>query len=160
MNLWIGHYYPHYQGGNNLQIYTFELQVSDVDNEVIASLELRDPLYMNMLAQSLNRFCLFATPWSVALQAHLSMGWQEYCSGLPFPSPGDLLTQWSNPCLLHWQADSLPLSHQRSPLHLFLYSSLLSLPVPPQANLSAFVFLFIKTYWTSKTFQVGSLCVI
>ena len=35
---------------------------------------------------------LFATPWTVAHQAPLSMGflWQEYSSGLPFPSPGDL----------------------------------------------------------------------
>ena len=36
---------------------------------------------------------LFATPWTVAYQAPLSMGFsrQEYWSGLPFPSPGDLL---------------------------------------------------------------------
>ena len=35
---------------------------------------------------------LFATPWMVAHQAPLSMGLfrQEYWSGLPFPSPGDL----------------------------------------------------------------------
>ena len=35
---------------------------------------------------------LFATPWTVALQGLLSMGSprQEYWSGLPFPSPGDL----------------------------------------------------------------------
>ena len=34
----------------------------------------------------------FVTPWSVAHQAPLSMGFprQEYWSGLPFPSPGDL----------------------------------------------------------------------
>ena len=34
----------------------------------------------------------FATPWSAALQAPLSMGFsrQEYWSGLPFLSPGDL----------------------------------------------------------------------
>ena len=34
----------------------------------------------------------FATPWTVALQAPLSMGFprQEYWNGLPFPSPGDL----------------------------------------------------------------------
>ena len=33
-----------------------------------------------------------ATPWFVAHQAPLSMGFprQEYWSGLPFPSPGDL----------------------------------------------------------------------
>ena len=35
---------------------------------------------------------LFATPWTVAHQAPLSMNFsrQEYWSGLPFPSPGDL----------------------------------------------------------------------
>ena len=34
----------------------------------------------------------FVTPWTVASQAPLSMGFlrQEYWSGLPFPSPGDL----------------------------------------------------------------------
>ena len=35
---------------------------------------------------------LFVTPWPVAHQAPLSMGffWQEYWSELPFPPPGDL----------------------------------------------------------------------
>ena len=35
---------------------------------------------------------LFATPWTVACQAPLSMGVprQEYWSGLPCPTPGDL----------------------------------------------------------------------
>ena len=35
---------------------------------------------------------LFATPWTIAYQAPPSMGFsrQEYWSGLPFPSPGDL----------------------------------------------------------------------
>ena len=34
----------------------------------------------------------FSYPWTVACQAPLSMGlsWQEYWSGLPFPSPGNL----------------------------------------------------------------------
>ena len=32
-----------------------------------------------------------------------------------FPSPGTFLTQRSNPRLLHWHADSLPLIHQGSP---------------------------------------------
>ena len=39
---------------------------------------------------------------------------QAYCSGLPFCSPGDLPNR-SNPRPLHWQANSLPLSHQGSP---------------------------------------------
>ena len=35
---------------------------------------------------------LFATPWTVACQAPLSMEFsrQEYWSGLPFPTPGDI----------------------------------------------------------------------
>ena len=42
--------------------------------------------------KSLSRIWLFATPWTVAYQASQSMGFfrQEYWSGLPFPSPGDL----------------------------------------------------------------------
>ena len=40
----------------------------------------------------LSRVRFFATPWTVAYQAPWSMGFsrQEYWSGLPFPSPGDL----------------------------------------------------------------------
>ena len=30
------------------------------------------------------------TPWTVACQAPLSMGLQEYWTGLPFPPPGNL----------------------------------------------------------------------
>ena len=42
--------------------------------------------------KSLSCVQLFATPWTVAYQAPQSMGFsrQEYWSGLPFPSPGDL----------------------------------------------------------------------
>ena len=42
--------------------------------------------------KSLSRVRLFATPWTAAYQAPLSVGFsrQEYWSGLPFPSPGDL----------------------------------------------------------------------
>ena len=42
--------------------------------------------------KSLSCVWLFATPWTVAHQAPPSMGFssQEYWSGLPFPSPGDL----------------------------------------------------------------------
>ena len=51
----------------------------------------------------------FATLWTVACQTPLSMRFprQEYWSGLPFPTPGDLL------CLLCLQAESLPLSYLR-----------------------------------------------
>ena len=42
---------------------------------------------------------LFATPRTVACQIFLSMGFsrQEYWSELPFPSPGDISDQESNP---------------------------------------------------------------
>ena len=42
--------------------------------------------------KSLSHVRLLVTPWTVAHQAPLSMGFsnQEYWSGLPFPSPGDL----------------------------------------------------------------------
>ena len=42
--------------------------------------------------KSLSRVWLFVTPQTAAYQAPLSMGFsrQEYWSGLPFPSPGDL----------------------------------------------------------------------
>ena len=57
------------------------------------------------------------TPWTIALQATLSMGFssQEYWSWLPFLFPGDLSNQGLNLCLLHWQVDSSPLSHQGRP---------------------------------------------
>ena len=53
----------------------------------------------------LSRVQLFATPWTVAYQASPSMGFsrQEYWSGLPFPSPGDLPDPGSNPGLPHWR---------------------------------------------------------
>ena len=46
----------------------------------------------NSKVKSLSRVRLFATSWAVAYQASLSMGFsrQEYWSGVPFPSPGDL----------------------------------------------------------------------
>ena len=42
--------------------------------------------------KSLSRVQLSATPWTVAHQAPLSIGFprQEHWSGLPLPSPGDL----------------------------------------------------------------------
>ena len=58
-----------------------------------------------------------ATPWIVARQAPLSMGFprQEYWNGLPFPSPGNLPDPGIKPTFPALQVDSLPLSHQGSP---------------------------------------------
>ena len=57
------------------------------------------------------------TPWTVACQAPLSMGFsrQEYWSELPFPSPGDLPNPEIEPVSPAGQAGSLPLSHLTSP---------------------------------------------
>ena len=50
------------------------------------------------------------TPWTVAYQASLSMGFsrQEYWSGLPFPFPGDLPDAGIEPGSPALQADALP----------------------------------------------------
>ena len=50
----------------------------------------------------------FVIPWAVTCQAPLSMGFfqQEYWSGLPFPTPGDLPDSGIEPTSLAWQADS------------------------------------------------------
>ena len=70
----------------------------------------------------------FSTPWTVAHQAPLSMGFprQEYWSGLPFLSPGDLPDPRIKPVSPTWQADSLPLSHQGSPME---WESMFKYPV-------------------------------
>ena len=72
------------------------------------------------VAFMLGRVRIFETPWTVAHQAPLSMksSRQEYQSGLPFPPPVDLPNPGikpSSPASPALQADSLPLSHQRSP---------------------------------------------
>ena len=53
---------------------------------------------------------LFANPWTVAYQGPPSMGFsrQEYWSGLPFPSPGDLPNPGIEPRSPALQADALP----------------------------------------------------
>ena len=52
----------------------------------------------------------FVTPWTVAHQAPLSVGFsrQEYWSGLSFPVPADLPNPGIKPLLPALQADSLP----------------------------------------------------
>ena len=51
----------------------------------------------------------FVAPWTVGLQAPLSMGFprQEYWSGLPFSSPGDLPDPGIEPASSALQVDSL-----------------------------------------------------
>ena len=67
-----------------------------------------------LLFKSQNSVKHFVTPWTVACQAPLFMGFpiQEYWSGLPFPSPR------------HWQEDSLPLNYLGSPFGKILRSKI------------------------------------
>ena len=62
----------------------------------------------------LSHVWLFVTLWTVACQAPLSMEFprQEYWSGLPFPSSGDLPNPGVEPRSRASQDDSSPLSHQ------------------------------------------------
>ena len=68
-------------------------------------------------AQPLSRVQLFEIYWLVAPKSPMSMEFsrQEYWSGLPFATPGDL----SDPGMEHappaFQADALLLSHRGSP---------------------------------------------
>ena len=80
--------------------------------------------------KSLSRVWLFVTPWMVAYQAPLSTGFsrQEYWSGLPFPSPGDLPNPGIEPVSPALQTDTL-------------------LSEPPGKRLRGHMSLQIKTYW-------------
>ena len=81
---------------------------------------------MCVRAKSLQLCLTLLTPWTVAHQAPLSMGFsrQEYWSVLPCPSSGDFPDPGIkpvSPVAPALQADSLPLSHRGSPnLYMFL----------------------------------------
>ena len=60
--------------------------------------------------KSLSHVRLSVTPWTIVYQAPQSMEFsrQEYWSGLPFPSPGDLPNPGTEPRSPILQADALP----------------------------------------------------
>ena len=66
-------------------------------------------LIMKVKVKSLSHVRLFVTPWTVAYQAPLSMGFsrQKYWSVLPFPSPGDLPDPGIKPRFPALEADAL-----------------------------------------------------
>ena len=80
--------------------------------------------------KSLSCVWLFATPWTVAYQAPPSMGFsrQEYWSGLPFPSPGDLPDPGIEPGSSTSQADALPSEPPGKPYMSALEHVYLGLP--------------------------------
>ena len=79
---------------------------------------------------ALSHIWLFMTPWTEAHQAPLSLGFsrQEYWSGLPFPSQGDLLNSGIEPASPTLKASTLPL-------------------VPPENSESSLVMVKRKMFW-------------
>ena len=83
----------------------------------ITQLFMKEPLLLKHFTVCIitNYVCIFsrvqlsATPWTVNVQAPLSMGFsrQEYWSELPFPSPGDLPDPGIKPGSPTLQGDSL-----------------------------------------------------
>ena len=75
---------------------------------------------MKVKVKSLSCVGLFATPWTIAHQAPVSMEFsrQEYWSGLPFPSPGDLPDPGIEPGSPALEADALPSEPQGSPIFI------------------------------------------
>ena len=82
---------------HGLQLHTVCLTVDTSLSIARARQKLHHPAKLK--CSLLSPVCLFATPCTVAYQAPLSMEFsrQEYLSGLPFPSPGDLSDLGINP---------------------------------------------------------------
>ena len=109
----------------------------------------------------LSRVWLFATPWTVAYQVPLSMGFsrQEYWSGLPFPSPGDLSNPGIGPGSLRtpalaggffttrasWEAPESE-SEVAESLRLFATPWTVAYQVPPSMGFSR------QEYWSGLPF--------
>ena len=66
--------------------------VADCNFSLCPHMEEGSRYFRATAVQSLSRVPLFSTPWTVARQPPLSMGFprQEYWSELPFPTPGTL----------------------------------------------------------------------
>ena len=78
-----------------------------------------------MVVYLLNHVRLFVTPGTVACQAPRSMGSsrQEYWSGLPFPSPGDLPYPGIKPGSAALHLDSLPTEPPGRPHYVYILSN-------------------------------------
>ena len=94
------------------------------------------------MSRSVVQSCLdSATPWTVARQAPLSMGFsrQEYRSGLPFPPPGDLPNSWiesTSPAFPALRADSFYCCAPGKPNYINIFTQ---------------IFVFQKNHWYFTT---------
>ena len=101
---------------------------------------------------------LFAVLCTVACQAPLYTGLSrpEYCSGLPVPSPGDLLHPGMEPGPSALQADSLLSESPRKPKKVNIY--LHSFPSLAATNLSLRICLF-WTLGVNEIIQYVAFCI-
>ena len=109
-------------------------------------------LEMKVCVQLLSRVRLFATLWSVARQSPLSMEFsrQEYWSGLPFPTPDDLLNpgiEPQSPASAGGFCTTVPPGKLRIEIYLPNIPSFTSLPssVPNQAK-----FAYSDRLWKAR----------
>ena len=103
-------------------------RVSCIAGGFFTSWATREALYIHFIflytcmcyAESLSCVLLFVTPWTVAPQAPLPMGFsrQEYWSGLPCPLPGDPPNPGIKPRSVALQVDSLPAELEA---HIYIY---------------------------------------
>ena len=108
------------------------------------------------------------TPWTVACHVSLSMEFsrQEYWTGLPFPTPGDLPDPGIKPVSLASPAlavDSLPLRHLGSPLQTFgLLKLVINLGFGSNSECKVFfrlfIYLFLLTLCLHCCIQTLSSC--
>ena len=101
-------------------------------------------------------------PWTVACQAPLSMGFsrQEYCSGSPFPSPGESswprdrtqVSRIAGRCFTNWAMQEAP-CHTKSYHLLFSWRVLVMIPTAPSLGswygtnmFLCFMLVFITLY--------------
>ena len=121
--------------------------------------------YFTRVLSRFSHVQLFATLWTVACQAPLSIGCsrQEHWSAMP-SSQRIFLTQGSNPCLfclLHWQMDSLPLGrgsvYVSEPLSQFIPPSPSPAVCASLCSVPAFLFLPCNTGFMGTCDNLGHL---
>ena len=95
---------------------------------------------------------LFASPWTAARWAPLSMGFsrQEDWSGLPFPSPGDLPDPGTEPRSPALQADSLPSEPPGKPLARGKKSRIANTQLKEKEKMGSWTPPDFKTYYSNK----------
>ena len=103
----------------------------------------------SLTVKSLSRVQLFTIPWTTyQAPPFMKFSRQEYWSGLPFPSPGNLPDQGWNPGLPHCGQMLYRLSHQGSPLHLKIVVLINIWPVSPGDQIEcAYPYTFFTWCW-------------